>query len=137
MKTTKPKIASRVSEPEEMLAVHLRAFGLGFEREYRFAFKHLGSPEKGIREKLAAAKLRDWRFDFVLTGHRIAVEVEGGIFNNGRHVRPAGFQADCEKYNNAALLGWRVLRFTSDQVRNGTAASFILKTVRGVEWSER
>lgn len=132
MRAANPKNTERVSHLEEMLAVHLRAFGLQFVREYRFAFVHVGSPAKGIRAKLAAAKLKDWRFDFVLTDYRIAIEVEGGIFNNGRHVRPKGFAADCEKYNHAALLGWRVLRFTGDQVRNGTAASFILKVVRGV-----
>lgn len=25
---------------------------------------------------------------------------------------------DCEKYNNAACLGWRVLRYTSDMLRD-------------------
>jgi hypothetical protein len=30
-----------------------------------------------------------------------------------------------EKYNHAALLGWRVLRFTPAQVLDGTAIAFI------------
>jgi hypothetical protein len=40
----------------------------------------------------------------------VALEVEGGVFSRGRHVRPAGFIADCEKYNAAAIAGWRVVR---------------------------
>jgi hypothetical protein len=51
----------------------------------------------------------------------LAVEVEGGSWIHGRHVRGRGFEADCEKYNQAVLLGWRVLRFTAAMVEAGTA----------------
>jgi very-short-patch-repair endonuclease len=54
---------------------------------------------------------RKWRLDFAWPELRIAAEVEGGVFSRGRHVRPAGFIDDCEKYNAAVLLGWSVLRF--------------------------
>ena len=53
---------------------------------------------------------RRWRFDFAWPRRRVAVEVEGGVFSRGRHVRPSGFINDCEKYNAAALDGWTVLR---------------------------
>jgi very-short-patch-repair endonuclease len=55
---------------------------------------------------------RKWRFDFAHPATRIAVELEGGVFTSGRHTRPAGFVADCDKYNAAAALGWRVFRLT-------------------------
>lgn len=54
--------------------------------------------------------MRKWRFDFAWPAQRVAVEIEGGIWSKGRHVRGAGFIADCEKYNEAARLGWYVLR---------------------------
>ena len=44
------------------------------------------------------------------------IEIEGGIWVNGRHNRAAGFNADLEKYMEAGLAGWRVLRFGPDQI---------------------
>ena len=54
---------------------------------------------------------RKWRFDWAFVSKKIAIEVEGNAWNvkgGGRHNQ----DADLEKYNQAALLGWRVLRFS-------------------------
>jgi len=64
---------------------------------------------------------RRWRMDFAWPELSLAVEVEGGIWNYGRHNRPAGFISDTEKYNAAAQMGFTVLRFAGPQIRNGTA----------------
>jgi hypothetical protein len=53
---------------------------------------------------------RRWRFDYAWTAHYVALEVEGGVWSEGRHTRGSGFVGDMEKYNEAALAGWRVLR---------------------------
>jgi len=93
-----------MSKLEETLLLQVTATGLPRpEREYRFA-----TP-------------RRWRFDFAYPGCKLAVEVEGGVWVNGRHTRGAGYQSDCEKYNAAALAGWRVLRFTTAMIRSGEA----------------
>jgi very-short-patch-repair endonuclease len=55
---------------------------------------------------------RRWRFDFAWPAEKIAVECEGGTWSGGRHTRGKGYEGDCEKYNEAVILGWRVLRFT-------------------------
>lgn len=68
---------------------------------------------------------RRWRFDFAWIEIKLAVEVEGGIWNGGRHLRPTGFKGDIEKYNNAALLGWTILRVTSDMIKSGEALKLI------------
>lgn len=53
---------------------------------------------------------RRWRFDYAIPSHKIALEVEGGVFSKGRHTRGAGYIGDIEKYNEATRLGWRVVR---------------------------
>lgn len=55
---------------------------------------------------------RRWRFDYALPEHKIAIEVEGGVWTRGRHITPKGFLNDMEKYNTAASMGWIVLRIT-------------------------
>jgi hypothetical protein len=51
---------------------------------------------------------RKWRFDLSWPEYGVALEVEG--LGGGRHQRTAGFLADIDKYNEAALLRWTVLR---------------------------
>jgi hypothetical protein len=77
------------------------------EREHRFALP------------------RRWRFDYAWPAHRLALEVEGGVWTGGRHVRGRGYEADCEKYSEAALRGWRVLRVTPAMLRDGRALALL------------
>lgn len=53
---------------------------------------------------------RRWRFDYVILSHKIAIEVEGGVWTNGRHTRGSGFVKDMEKYNEATRLGYKLIR---------------------------
>lgn len=75
-------------------------------------------------------KRRKWRFDLAWPDLLIAVEVEGGIWTGGRHVRGEGYEADCEKYNEAQLAGWMVLRFTPGMIKRGKAWPVIEKALR-------
>lgn len=71
---------------------------------------------------------RQWRIDFAwykVNGImiKVAVEIEGGVWSKGRHIRPKGFIEDMEKYNEIALQEWILLRFTPrkidfDMIRN-------------------
>lgn len=69
--------------------------------------------------------VRMWRFDCAWPERKVAVECEGGAWSNGRHTRGSGYIADMEKYNEATLLGWRVFRFTPQQIRHGVALSVL------------
>jgi len=96
------------SELEEAFLAAVRLHGLPMpETEYRFH------------------KKRRWRVDFAWAEARVAVEVEGGIWSNGRHVRGSGFEADCEKYNELALAGWLLIRVTSKHIRGGEAVAWL------------
>ena len=55
---------------------------------------------------------RKWRIDYAIPSHKVAVEVEGGAFTNGRHTRGTGFIADMEKYNELTCQGWALIRTT-------------------------
>ena len=70
-----PKIQTKKTEIED------RIFGLDCIKEHHFA------------------KPRRWRFDYAFPKYKIAIEVEGGVWAGGRHVRPSGFIKDMEKYN--------------------------------------
>ena len=80
----------------------LSIYGIEYMQEYKFHPK------------------RKWRFDYVIIPQddKIAIEFEGGTWSNGRHTRGKGYANDCEKYNAAQCLGWRVLRYTSDMLKN-------------------
>jgi len=69
--------------------------------------------------------VRKWRFDFAWPLHMIAMEIEGGIWTRGAHVRAIHFMSDMEKYNEAAKMGWRVFRFTPQQYNKGIATDFL------------
>ncbi|EXI34644.1 hypothetical protein J647_3640 [Acinetobacter baumannii 846928] len=113
-KNKKRRSAKQAREPsvgEVLLATHLRACKVGFEQEYKFHPK------------------RKWRADFLITGTKILIEVEGGIWSGGRHTRGKGYLGDMEKYNEAAMMGFTVLRFSTEQVKSGLAIKQIEQLV--------
>lgn len=68
---------------------------------------------------------RKWRFDYAIPAHKIALEVEGGVWTGGRHTSPKGFLGDIEKYNTATLLGWRVFRTTPAELYSRSTLDLI------------
>lgn len=52
---------------------------------------------------------RRWRFDYAWLEERVALEVQGGVFTQGRHTRGASLLKEWEKLNAAAAVGWRIL----------------------------
>ncbi|GAA4434707.1 hypothetical protein GCM10023188_25980 [Pontibacter saemangeumensis] len=73
---------------------------------------------------------RKWRFDFFLPAAGVAIEVEGGVWTEGRHTRGKGYIGDMEKYNTAQAMGFRVLRFTPDQLLSPKAISIIKQAIQ-------
>lgn len=101
-----------MSRGEDLFALQAKAAKLPeFEREFRFD------------------PTRRWRLDFAWHGPRVALEVEGGTWTNGRHTRGAGFEADCEKLSAAAIYGWCVIRATTGQVKRGEALAWVKEAI--------
>ena len=92
-----------MSALEDAFEFQLKASKLHFEREYRFHPTRL------------------WRFDFANPAKKIAVELHGAIYTQGRHSRGAGIEGDMEKMNEAQLMGWDVLCFSAGMVKSGEA----------------
>ena len=113
----------------------------------------LPEPEREIRFH----ETRRWKLDLGYTGQKLAVEVEGKPWGplvrchncgaqvrkrtktgkmvpvreaGGRHTRGDGFEKDIEKYNEALLLDWRVLKATPQMIRDGRALEWVK---RGLE----
>lgn len=77
------------------IRIMLQLAKITFEEEYKFH------------------ETRKWRFDFALVENKIAIEYEGIYSEKSRHTTFTGYTGDLEKYNAAALLGWKVLRYTA------------------------
>lgn len=72
---------------------------------------------------------RKWRFDYAWPEYFVALEVEGAVWTRGRHTRGIGFVKDIEKYNEAAIKGWKVLRCTTQDFESGVALDWIMRAV--------
>lgn len=82
-----------------------------------------GLPEPQTEHRFHAK--RRWRFDLAYPEILLAIEREGGTWTRGRHTRGKGYENDCRKYSEAALMGWTVLRFTTDMINSGEALEMI------------
>lgn len=83
----------------------LSLVGVKFEREFVFA-----PPRK-------------WRSDWLITGTKVLIEFEGGLFAKraAGHSSVTGILRDIEKYNAATLAGYVVMRVTPNYIRSGQA----------------
>lgn len=101
------------SAAEAEFSIHLRAHKVTpWQTEYEFA-----KPD------------RKWRFDFAWVQQKVALEIEGGVYVSGRHSRGVGMEADMEKYAEAALRGWTVIRATPRHIKQGKALEWVRRAL--------
>jgi hypothetical protein len=89
-----------------------------------FAYIALSHDVKPVNE-FKFHPTRKWRFDCAIPALKIAIEYEGIMGASSRHTRVKGYTGDTDKYNEAALLGWIVLRFTA---MNSARAGDVIET---------
>jgi very-short-patch-repair endonuclease len=70
----------------------------------------------GITKEFKFHPTRRWRIDYAIPEIKLAIELEGGAYIRGRHVRPTGFVNDMEKYNALSELGWVLLRYQPTKI---------------------
>ena len=121
-----------------MMAAQARLFALRRRADVKrmpllLQMKAAGIPTPETEVKFD--RVREWAFDYAWRPWMIALEVEGGVFVQGRHTRGVGFTNDCIKYNRAAIAGWLVLRVTTDMATDGRAIGFLREafSARGLE----
>jgi very-short-patch-repair endonuclease len=85
------------------------------EARFDLLWRSMGGP--ALEREYRFHPTRKWRADFAHLPSRTLIEIEGGIWVRGRHNSPRGFAADAEKYLEAELAGWRVVRLVDQQIR--------------------
>lgn len=103
---------AKLESLENALAGQLDAAGIKYARQYQFC------------------STRRWRSDFLISGTLILVEIHGGTFTHGAHVRGKRFESDCSKQNEAVLMGFAPLVFTAAMVKSGEALRVITQMVK-------
>ena len=98
------------------------------ERRFELLWQTAGGP--ALQSEFRFHPTRKWRADYAHIESRTLIEVEGGAWVGGRHTRAAGFVADAEKYLEAALGGWRVVRLVGSQLTLETVLR-VVAAVRG------
>ena len=75
----------------------------------------------GLTQEHQFHKSRKWRFDVAWPEIKVAFEYEGVFSDKSRHTTATGLSNDCEKYNQAQIDGWLVIRATAITIRTGKA----------------
>lgn len=73
---------------------------------------------------------RKWRWDFAWPEHKLALEVDGGVWTRGKHGRGSGIVKDHEKRNAGACLGWRLLVITPAQLADLQTVFLVKEALR-------
>jgi len=88
---------------------HLLPQGSKHELHFMRLWESLDGPELTREHRFVPN--RKFRFDFAYIPQRVAIECEG--FGHSRQNR---YTSDVEKYNLAALEGWKVYRLTGEMI---------------------
>lgn len=126
------------SDLEAALARDIKVCGLPPPNTEYHLFAEIVGREKGVRKRLRDRGWKDYRFDFAWPTYKIVVEVQGGLHlgSKGGHTSKAGSERDCKKLNDAVLLGWCVLQFTSDMISSGEAVTYIEDLLKKLGWEQ-
>jgi very-short-patch-repair endonuclease len=109
-----PDLRANTAAPSKRAAIPAQVGSDALTAQFDALWALLGGP--ALEREYRFHPTRKWRFDYAHLGAKVAVELDGGVFTQGRHVRGAGFLRDREKINAAQLMGWRVIELGTGQV---------------------
>lgn len=92
--SSKREKKERQIDPKAFIEYAIQSTGFKYETEFKFASD------------------RKFRADWAIPSKNLLVEFEGIMSEKSRHTSIVGFSKDTEKYSCAALLGYKVLRYT-------------------------
>jgi very-short-patch-repair endonuclease len=99
------------------------------EDEFLFQIRAIGLAAPRREAKIIEG--RKFRFDFVWDSAKLAVEINGSTWRpNTGHTSGSGIARDYTKHNLAVLAGWRVLFFTTQDVKDGSALTILEKALK-------
>ena len=93
------------------------------EEKFYLLWRALGGPP--LEHEFRFSPPRRWKADFCCREARLLIEIEGGVYTHGRHTSIKGFLNDAEKYLEAELLGYTVMRLTDKQLNQETLKRII------------
>ena len=109
----------KVNVGEQLMKAHLGELA----REY------LDAGATMFEEQYRYVPGRLFKADFAVPSIRLLIEVQGGIYTGKAHGSVNGILLDNERINLAALNGWRVMRFSPQQVATGEAKEWVRKVL--------
>jgi very-short-patch-repair endonuclease len=91
---------------------------------YKEAFNQLYKIDRLVQTEPVYSHImptkRRFRADFLCPTLKIMVEINGGVFVNGRHTRGGGgYETDLIKLNLAQMNGFKVFQFTYQMLEKG------------------
>jgi len=82
--------------------------------------------EKDYQERYSKSKRsKRYRLDFAHSQSCTGIEIQGGVYNRGRHVTGSGYERDCRKYNLAYTSNWTIFLLTSTMAKDSAWLSLI------------
>jgi very-short-patch-repair endonuclease len=107
----------KIKSEKETIAKHKFIQKIHFITGYRFETEFKFHPK------------RRWRIDYACPELKLAIEVEGGAWINGRHTRGSGFLKDMEKYNELAAADWILIRTTPENLLSDETITFVVRCI--------
>jgi very-short-patch-repair endonuclease len=111
----------------------MRAKPVGNVGEQTFAYQCIADKLPSFVQNYMFMRERKFELDFAWPDYRIGCEIQGGVFTKGAHGTGAAILRDMEKSNLLTLCGWKVLRYTPDEVSCGLAIKGIKQLLRSAQ----